>query len=56
MSFKKKLIMTISILASAGYVHANIPTNVRPALNAANIVISSFQWLGMYLGYRFRMK
>lgn len=49
------VLIAVSIVASAGYVIENIHTNVRPALNACIMVISTFQWLGMYFGIRLKM-
>lgn len=49
------VLIAVSILASGGYVFENIHTNVRLALNACIMVISTFQWLGMYFGIRLEM-
>lgn len=48
------VLMAISLVASAWYVHENLSTNVRPALNAAIIVLGTLQWIGVYLGIRLK--
>lgn len=48
------VLMAISLVASACYVHENLSINVRLALNAAIMVPATLQWIGVYLGFRLK--